>query len=757
MKNKSIYIRLIVTYVVVFSIPLLLNLFSLEGIAETTRTNICQSVLSNLDHAGTVFSGALDEMDTIVAHLSANNTVREVAIHMDEDSKKIKISKITGVKNYMKATKIQSLMENFYLYLNKSHMIISPDQIFLDDSGSISFFQYDGMDWEEWEEVLNQNYARYIFPEKTTKQNSITEPMLVYVQSMITSSGNKGTYLFPIKSSSVKELLKDSYVPDWGWAYLVNAQGEVLLSMKSANDEFELVPEEALDSGEEIQETRLNGRPVEVMRSGIKGRDLAFVAVIPKAYMASEVSMAQRTMIFLMIAAVMTGLIGIFIVVWHRGRKIDNVLQLIFANSEESGNMPVKDEMAFISTSMKSLIDKNQNLREELLRQYPVTRELFLERILHGRGGEKSEKELEKYDIHLTGRKILVVIFWIVEEAGPEGNVNTEETVVYKKLLQQNLSKVLPGEKYSCETDLGTGLFLCALEQDSVYSREEKRAVMNELCHDFRMNVGITVRIAVGQLCDSLDEVGKSYDRVCELLQYGASTGESVMFCDDYMDGGEYYFFPVSLEERLVNAVRTGNQERMHDQLRELYQINVMERSVNPTMLHFLVNDLQCAVFKVLHSLERSVDIEDEKIYRELEQVNQENDILLRFNRINRIFSYICEKVQESNNAGMERKKEEIEGYIREHCGENDMSLIKISEDFGYASSYFSRLFKDIFQENFASYLEKIRIENVCELLKGSDTLEVIAQKAGYNSAYVMRGAFKRLKGMTPNDFRKMN
>jgi YesN/AraC family two-component response regulator len=103
------------------------------------------------------------------------------------------------------------------------------------------------------------------------------------------------------------------------------------------------------------------------------------------------------------------------------------------------------------------------------------------------------------------------------------------------------------------------------------------------------------------------------------------------------------------------------------------------------------------------------------------------------------------------------RQRQNIEDYIKKNYHSSDMSLTKIADDFGFASTYFSKIFKELFQENFSAYLEKVRIEQVCILLKGNDTLERIAEQTGYNSVYVMRTAFKRMKGMTPNDFRKMN
>lgn len=156
----------------------------------------------------------------------------------------------------------------------------------------------------------------------------------------------------------------------------------------------------------------------------------------------------------------------------------------------------------------------------------------------------------------------------------------------------------------------------------------------------------------------------------------------------------------------------------MHEQLKEIYQVNVLERNISPSMMHFLVNDLQCTVFKALHNLHDQVEIAEKEIYTQLEQLNWENDILLRFNRINQIFRYICEKDQAQTNESNGRQRVDIEQYIQENYQDSDLSLTKIANDFSYASTYFSKLFKELFRENFVNYLEKVRIEKACELLE---------------------------------------
>ena len=61
-------------------------------------------------------------------------------------------------------------------------------------------------------------------------------------------------------------------------------------------------------------------------------------------------------------------------------------------------------------------------------------------------------------------------------------------------------------------------------------------------------------------------------------------------------------------------------------------------------------------VFKALHSLNDRVEIEEEEIYRQLEQLNRENDILLRFNHINSMFKYICDMVKAVNKESSSRQ-----------------------------------------------------------------------------------------------------
>ena len=56
---------------------------------------------------------------------------------------------------------------------------------------------------------------------------------------------------------------------------------------------------------------------------------------------------------------------------------------------------------------------------------------------------------------------------------------------------------------------------------------------------------------------------------------------------------------------------------------------------------------------------------------------------------------------------------------------------------------------------NFAEYLEQLRIDQACTLLKEGVLVSLIAEKTGYNSVQSFRRAFKRVKGVSPSEYRE--
>ncbi|WP_088067477.1 response regulator transcription factor [Gottfriedia luciferensis] len=114
--------------------------------------------------------------------------------------------------------------------------------------------------------------------------------------------------------------------------------------------------------------------------------------------------------------------------------------------------------------------------------------------------------------------------------------------------------------------------------------------------------------------------------------------------------------------------------------------------------------------------------------------------------------------IQENNPTNKELNSiEAIANYIQLNYAE-EISLQEFSEKFYLSREYISRKFKQIYGVNISDYIVSIRIEKAKELLKFPNLkIYEIAGKIGYQDDKYFRKVFKKIVGMTPNEYRNMN
>ena len=105
------------------------------------------------------------------------------------------------------------------------------------------------------------------------------------------------------------------------------------------------------------------------------------------------------------------------------------------------------------------------------------------------------------------------------------------------------------------------------------------------------------------------------------------------------------------------------------------------------------------------------------------------------------------------------RKKELIEeaiSYMHENY-EKDIKLDELSMMSFFSRNYFCRLFKDVAGVTVVEYIQKLRIQNACRLLKEtSDTVAEISNQVGYEDSKFFTKLFKRYTGHTPSAYRRL-
>lgn len=94
--------------------------------------------------------------------------------------------------------------------------------------------------------------------------------------------------------------------------------------------------------------------------------------------------------------------------------------------------------------------------------------------------------------------------------------------------------------------------------------------------------------------------------------------------------------------------------------------------------------------------------------------------------------------------------------YIEDNYQE-DITLPDAARSAGFSQYHFSRIFKEITQKNFHSYLSEFRIKKAEKLLNDTNmTIAQAAHTAGFNSITTFNRIFRELRGCTPKEYKKM-
>ena len=94
-----------------------------------------------------------------------------------------------------------------------------------------------------------------------------------------------------------------------------------------------------------------------------------------------------------------------------------------------------------------------------------------------------------------------------------------------------------------------------------------------------------------------------------------------------------------------------------------------------------------------------------------------------------------------------------ISEWIRNN-GDKILKVLDIPDHLGYNADYLSRLFKKHYNISLKEYTDKVKIQEIKNMLLNSNqTLKEVAENCGFNDYKYFPKFFKYHEGMTPTEF----
>ena len=111
--------------------------------------------------------------------------------------------------------------------------------------------------------------------------------------------------------------------------------------------------------------------------------------------------------------------------------------------------------------------------------------------------------------------------------------------------------------------------------------------------------------------------------------------------------------------------------------------------------------------------------------------------------------------LKDGHTKALDRKdalQKRIQNYIQQNLC-TDFSLTDLADKLGFSVSYTSKLFKDLFGDNFKHYVNQCKIDLSKTLLAGNTNLSEVAKATGFLHKETFIKIFKAHTGMTPKEY----
>lgn len=101
-------------------------------------------------------------------------------------------------------------------------------------------------------------------------------------------------------------------------------------------------------------------------------------------------------------------------------------------------------------------------------------------------------------------------------------------------------------------------------------------------------------------------------------------------------------------------------------------------------------------------------------------------------------------------------RMQEAATYIKDNCSQQ-ITLEELATRYSFTKEYFSTIFKETTGFGFNEYLNQMRISKSMNLLTGTTlTITEISTQCGFNDSNYFSAVFKKITGMPPQKFRKI-
>lgn len=205
---------------------------------------------------------------------------------------------------------------------------------------------------------------------------------------------------------------------------------------------------------------------------------------------------------------------------------------------------------------------------------------------------------------------------------------------------------------------------------------------------------------------------------------------------------------------RITHLLTVGEEESLIELVDEIVERN-QNANVHEALLQLLHQELYHIGYEYLMISGKGNPEQEKPIWSAVLCAEDSAARYSRTDAVKEFYKKCIALTQESQKA--DDTLEAILTYVREHFAEN-IYVETVGEAMGFHPKYLSRVFKERTGINMSEYITLVRITKAKELLENSEkSVGEIGEEVGFENRTTFFRSFKKLEGISPNEYRKIS
>lgn len=757
--KPKVFRLLLASYLLVLLVPLVLGILLFRGVATAMREEALRARLTALQKGRDALDGELRALDTQLIELAQNQKVHAL-LSVDSALEGAGICKVLDAwQELSRARMPQGLVRDVFLYYGRSDVILSPSITYVRMACfDGTFFSCANQTFHQWKGRLSGDlHVKRWLPAETISFRGEEERVLTLVRSLPVGAGSirLGAAMAFVRESAFTRLLCPVTEEASSRAFVVDGLGTVLAGGDGIR------PVGSIPGQGPVRAARVGDLWWLTVDSQYS--DWTYALAVPDTVVMARLHRVRTALLIGLLVLSLLGVAAATLLADWQTRPIREIVRAL-GKSLHGSERGSANEYERVRATVLHLLDGNRDLAKTLQRQTPLVRHSFLSRLVKGEIADRHEVEVlaAEAGVDLRGPRFLV----LVAVFPMRGRLTPSELAtlnVTRTALMATVERLLPSRTCVVETDVDQVGVVISLERD-----ESPLARAEELASAVAGRAGGgpyapgRPLLAAGTAVDDLMGICLSYAnaRVAARFasQAGPGAGEVVWFDDVPRDSGAYYY-PLGIENRIIALTHQGDCDAIQDLLTVVQRENFERRRLSPAGVEQLFAEMAATVAKAADGANGDGAVALAPIARltgsgdghALGPSAQEV-----FSAAREAFRALCRGLVDRHRAHSRRLRDEVLDHIRASYADPNLCLQSIASRFRLSPFYVSQFFKDQAGENFHQYLERLRLEKACDLLRGTDLpIAEVARRSGYGNLSTFRKAFRRVVGACPREVRQ--